>query len=315
MSLIKIDGFEDFYDTECGVVRDKDGKILGAIPLGAFAYKGKLYAEGTIVEIQYGRKMKAIFEEVPEDPDKPWQKYMYRFREYPDGDGEGAMLYWSLDDPEPKEIIKIVKAVPFTGDFEISLPEPPIDNGHKTPHKNATGTIYQYYNQLWQCRVDLQGNIINTDDKSLFWLGKYIYKKGSVVLIRKWDSTYKVPRYFRAYYNGAKFEPMGYGGHYLHYDELQWYKMRPDLRISEYGPRVVMVLWPVYHNPEGTPVSPLEAIKMDNAHNAPVDTFAGTVIYILVMLIATIFKARVGIWIIASIIYFSWKFGLLGKNS
>ena len=40
------------------------------------------------------------------------------------------------------------------------------------------------------------------------------------------------------------------------------------------------------------------------AHN---DVVYGFIVYVAVMLLATIFKARVGIWALATIIYFSWK--------
>lgn len=41
-----------------------------------------------------------------------------------------------------------------------------------------------------------------------------------------------------------------------------------------------------------------------DAHN---DVCIGLIWYIAIMLFATIFKARIGIWILATIVYFSWK--------
>ena len=45
------------------------------------------------------------------------------------------------------------------------------------------------------------------------------------------------------------------------------------------------------------------------------DIFLGWILYILTMLVGTRFSARILIWIVATVVFFSWKNGLLkGKN-
>ena len=44
------------------------------------------------------------------------------------------------------------------------------------------------------------------------------------------------------------------------------------------------------------------------------DEFYGWIWYIAIMLLGTIFNARIGIWIIATIVFFAWKNGFLRSN-
>ena len=81
MSLIQIEGYDDFLDTDLGVIRNPKGNIIGGVPIGAFAYKGKLYGEGTIVELNYGGKRKAVFEKEPNEQHESWREDYYQFRE------------------------------------------------------------------------------------------------------------------------------------------------------------------------------------------------------------------------------------------
>ena len=76
---------------------------------------------------------------------------------------------------------------------------------------------------------------------------------------------------------------------------------------------MVGIVEPKYYRPIGHTVTKWEKFKM-NGKNPPVDTFAGTVWYILIMAIGIIFKARLMIWIVASLCYILWRFGYLGKK-
>ena len=67
----------------------------------------------------------------------------------------------------------------------------------------------------------------------------------------------------------------------------------------------------------------IEAVEVEPEPEVPVsnrrypdcdDVFHGWIWYIAIMLLATIFNARIGIWIIATIVFFTWKNGLLGGN-
>ena len=60
-------------------------------------------------------------------------------------------------------------------------------------------------------------------------------------------------------------------------------------------------------------VYPIEEITTTNNRVCPIgdDEFYGTIWYILVMIIGTIFQDRIGIWLFATIIFFLWKNGYL----
>ena len=70
----------------------------------------------------------------------------------------------------------------------------------------------------------------------------------------------------------------------------------------------IEIIKPVYyHEPE--PQKPTNIFFRTGsgtweAHN---DVVYGFIIYVVVMILATFFKARVGLWILATLVYFGWK--------
>lgn len=73
---------------------------------------------------------------------------------------------------------------------------------------------------------------------------------------------------------------------------------------------IIKILEPVYYvekeEPKGKPCS-IWTRTGSGSWNSHDEVCAGLVIYILVMLVGTIFNARILIWIIATITFFGWK--------
>lgn len=70
----------------------------------------------------------------------------------------------------------------------------------------------------------------------------------------------------------------------------------------------IEIIQPVYYEEPDPPKQPNIFFRTKSgtwdAHN---DVCVGFIWYVLVMLLAIIFKDCVGIWIVATIVYFSWK--------
>lgn len=70
----------------------------------------------------------------------------------------------------------------------------------------------------------------------------------------------------------------------------------------------IEIIRPIYYQEPAPPKPPNMFIRTGSgswdAHN---EVCMGLIWYIAIMLLATIFKARIGIWILATIVYFSWK--------
>ena len=60
-------------------------------------------------------------------------------------------------------------------------------------------------------------------------------------------------------------------------------------------------------------VYPTERVVITNNRVCPIgdDEFYGTIWYIFIMIVGTIFQARVGIWLFATIVFLLWKNGYL----
>lgn len=73
---------------------------------------------------------------------------------------------------------------------------------------------------------------------------------------------------------------------------------------------IIEILEPVYYvekeEPKGKPCS-IWTRTGSGSWNSHDEVCAGLVIYILVMLVGTIFNARAMIWTLATLIFFSWK--------
>lgn len=94
----------------------------------------------------------------------------------------------------------------------------------------------------------------------------------------------------------------GYG----EYDGKGAYSLSGGPNPDDY---IIEIVEPVYYV-EPEPTSPKKSSIFtrtgSGSWGSSDEVFVGLVLYIAVMLVATIFKDRIGIWILATIVYFNW---------
>ena len=322
MARIPIENTTDYYDDELDVVIDKNGNICSSVPVVAFPFGDKLYTYGTVVTMNCnGKTYEAIFQK---DGDENIfkakdEKQSVRFDCYYTGG-----YSWSSH----TFISEIKKAVTYVP----SLPtreSPPEAVGYKTVSykdpKDPSKTTYQ--DHLYGCHVDGAGNIIHSVLGTNFGFKKHVYAPGTRVVVKfnagdKRYNTKKMPEKSadekRNIYYTARWDGMYYrfDGTLLPRDkEVRKSSLHghPEKIGSLNGMTIVYISEPHYFRPEVRETTAWERFKL-NGGNPPPDTSVGTVWYIVIMAVATIFKARIGIWILATIVYLLWKYGYMNKK-
>lgn len=322
MAKILLDGTTDYYDDELDVVIDKYGNICSSTPAGTFAFGDKLYTYGTVVTMHSnGRNYKAVFEKGSSDDEFKTADSKSTTSIY---GSCGGWYNWS----ESTYVIEIKKAVPYIPTLPIRE-TPPTAVGYKTVSykdpKDPSKTTYQ--DHLYGCHVDGAGNIIHSVLGNNFGFKKHVYAPGTRVVVRSnaGDKTYnakKLPEkvagekqyiYYTAQWDGMYYK---FDGTLIPRDtdvrKSSWHG-QPE-RIGKLGGMtIVYISEPHYFRPEAKKTTAWERFKL-NGGNAPADTSVGTVWYIVIMLVATIFKARIGIWILATIVFLLWKYGYMNKK-
>lgn len=317
MARIPIEETTDFYDDELDVVIDKYGDICSSVPTTAFAFGDKLYTYGTIVHIHFYRKdCDAEFKE--EDGVAVFQPL--------DGSSSIHFSYYTWGDN--MHVIEIKKAVLFQRPT-ITREDPPDAVGYKTvcyrDPKNPANTTY--HDHLYGCVVDGAGNIVHSVQGNNFGFKKRVYAPGTCVVVKAHagdkrcnsklssakNDTEKKYIYYTAYWDGTYYR---FYGTMLPRDKevrkSNWYG-QPEKIGSLGGMTIVYISQPHYFRSEVRETTAWERFKL-NGGNPPPDTSVGTIWYIVIMAVATIFKARIGIWIVATIIFLLWKFGYMNKK-
>lgn len=79
--------------------------------------------------------------------------------------------------------------------------------------------------------------------------------------------------------------------------------------LYDFDKIIVEIIEPVYYKEEP------KQIPTNNRNYPSEDSiFIGWILYVLIMLVGTIFKARLMIWIFATALFFLWKNGFMGKR-
>ena len=98
------------------------------------------------------------------------------------------------------------------------------------------------------------------------------------------------------------------GGGYFNFTQIKGSVFLAGDKLKGKYEEYIEIVKPVYYQ-EPEPPKPTNIFFRTGsgsweAHN---DVVYGFIIYMVVMIIATLFKARVGLWILATIVYFGWK--------
>ena len=91
-------------------------------------------------------------------------------------------------------------------------------------------------------------------------------------------------------------------------DDEKIYEYSTTKNLVDFDEVIIEIVEPVYYVPENTGSA--------NTRNCPPewDVETGWIWYIIIMVVGTIFKARLLIWVFATAIFFLWKNGFLSKK-
>lgn len=321
MGRVQIENTTDFYDDVLDVVIDKYGNICSSTPDNTFAFGDKLYTYGTVVTMSLnGRVLDAVFQkgtDANEFKSVDGTKSMTMYGSF------GGWYNWT----DNTYVIEIKKAV----DYYPQLPskeDPPTAQGYKTVwYKDPNNpTKNTYYDHLYGCVVDYAGNVSHNVTGDHFGFKNHIYMPGTRVIVKAYagDKRYNTkstpPKcenekryiYYTARWDGTYYQ---FDGTILPRDnsiKRSCVTGHPEKLGTFSSLEIVYISEPHYFRPEGREVNSLERFKL-NGGNAPIDTSVGTIWYIIIMIVGTIFHARILIWIVATAIYFLWKYGYFNK--
>ena len=193
---------------------------------------------------------------------------------------------------------------------DCQFEEPPVLNGYRfiiyEDKNNPSNNKYQ--DKLYQCNVDAKGEVLTWFAPNTFGFGKYIYTTGTKLIIKyKGNNSWRKDKYYIATFDGYNF--VADNNSELPIEARKFRKSTGGAGAYT----ILEIVEPHYYRPEGRNVTAWDKFKSGGG-DAPVDTFHGTLWYIVIMVVGTIFKARIGIWIVSTIIYFLWKYGYLNKK-
>lgn len=325
MAKIKIEEYDIWYDDETDLIFDEEGTVRSSIPKGTFVFDGKLYTYGTKVRLNDYWKYVAEFKKDTEEKRVIMgggyhTMPMKRTKEYFDGKpfelddiflevGGTRKTYLSsvsLDN----NILEIVDPVPYVSSRkQPTEPDtPPVQNGYRTITVNnpSNPTWNRWRDHLFNCDVDASGEVTDWYAPCTFGFGKYVYTIGTRVIIK--HREFHKNHFYVATFDGNNFVIEGYPKPWETLNHSMFKKNRNSKGFS-----IIHIIEPHYYKPEAHQVTGWEKFKM-NGGPTPVDTSVGTIWYIIIMVVGTIFKARIGIWVVATIVYFLWRFGYLNKK-
>lgn len=330
MAKVELQEYNIWYDDETYLIYNSSNEIVSNIPNGTFAFQGKVYTYGTKVKIKDSyHTFTAIFQKDTEEKEvivggrfctysmeKAKEYYDNRpfelddiFKEI-DGTRKVRLSSVSLDNG----VLKIVDAVPYVRESDYQLETPPTTIGYRTvSQSNNDPTLTTWKDHLYNCIVDYEGNILNWFEPKTFGYQKHLYTVGTKVILKhRWcDKNH----YYVAVFNGYRFVIEGY-------PTVGIYKEIKDSNFKRFGigdklkknPEIIHVIEPHYYAPASHEATPFEKFKASGEATKPADVSIGWVWYILIMAVGTIFKARVLIWIAATVIFFLWKYGHLNSK-
>ncbi len=324
MARINIPEYDIYYDEETGLVHRKDDTICSNIPKGTFPFKGKLYTYGTKVKMSAGYIAEFKQDTEEKKTSSGYTIKMSETKEYFDGRkfeldeifaevGGKRKSYNSYGYHFDNDIEEIVEPKYFTiQPNNVTKETPPELNGYKTVvYEDKTNpSRNRYQDMLRRCDVDINGEVLSWFAPNTFGYGKHIYTIGTKVLMKYRDHIWKKNHYFVATFNGYDFVVDGYPTTHNNISAKKFQKSQGGDRLAY---KILLIVEPHYYRPEGRKVTAWDRFKSGGG-SAPVDTFHGTLLYIAIMVVGTIFKARWMIWIFSTIIYFLWKYGYTNKK-
>ena len=332
MAKFKIEDYGIWYDDETDLIFDDDGKLRCTIPDGTFHFEGKLYTYGTVVKKVNRRSClkqvyTATFQRDTEEKRVGGGAYtisMKEAQEYYDGkpfeldeiflEVNGTKKeYLDVYDLE-NGIIEIVQPVYYEKPPKlISEPNtPPTDVGFKTEigtdSFNPTQKIYK--DHLYNCNIDYQGNIIDWFEPFTFGYEKYIYTVGTKVILK--ERKFNKSNYYVAVFDGSSFIVRGYPHINYRGNDGKSAAISPNFlkrHVAKKEFSICRIIEPHYYKPVAKQTTAWERFKLSGEHNKPIDTAFGTILYIVIMIVGTLFKARWLVYIVATLIFVLWRYG------
>ena len=327
MAKVELPEYNIWYDDETYLIYNSSNEIISNIPNGTFAFQGKIYTYGTKVKIKNSyHTFVATFQKDTEEKEvlvygglhvysmeKAKEYYDNKpfelddiFKEI-DGTRKVRLSTVSLD----YGVLEILEAVPYVRNSNYQMQAAPTAKGYRTvSQSNNDPRLTTWKDHLYNCIVDYEGNILNWFEPQTFGYKKTMYTVGTRVILKyRWSHK---SYYYTAIFNGFDFVVEGYPT-YIMGNKIEGSQFKRfgigDTRSK--NPEIIHVIEPHYYAPASHEATPFEKFKASGEATKPADVLIGWVWYILIMAVGTIFKARALIWIVATIVFFLWKYGHL----
>ena len=337
MAKVQLEDYGIWYDDETDLIFDEDGECRSNVPSGTFPFKGKLYTYGTKVRIaeKYPYNDQSFIATFTQDREMKITRMsiaepIAKAREYFDGkpfelddvfiqDGGNKRIYLSTIDFN-NGILEIINPVFYTFPTKTcsTLEEPPALSGYRTVvNSRVTDPRYiRYKDHLFNCEVDTHGNVTDWFEPMTFGHGKYVYTVGTKAIIK--HRNYGKSFYYVGKFDGTQFVFDGYPTVPITVQYSVGVSSAISTNFFKYGRNnkgvsIAKIIEPHYYRPTAREMNAWDKFKVSGGPK-PVDTSFGTLLYIVVMVGGAIFKDRIMLWIVATIIYLLWRFGYMNKK-